>query len=279
MSFDRLIRFEDAEGVERYGNIDNNVPASELLGKTVEVVLGTLESGFNVSDDQAVVGKLLCPLPNTPLIICAGVNYKSHASETKFQPPKKPVIFVTPPDRLAGPLDDIKIHIDAQELLDYEGELSVVIAKDGFDISEDEALDYVLGYTVSNDVSARNLHALDVSGYQMGYAKSFDGFGPIGPSLVSPKLIPDPQNLKLTTTVNGIVRQSSDTSQMIWSCRQLISFASRGRTLRRGTIIMTGTPEGVGWHTNGCLNDGDVVEVEIEKLGHIKNKMVFQKSD
>ncbi|KAJ0318074.1 hypothetical protein COL5a_010821 [Colletotrichum fioriniae] len=243
MSFDRLIRFEDAEGVERYGNIDNNVPASELVGKTVQVVLGTLESGFN------------------------------------FQPPKKPVIFATPPDRLAGPLDDIKIHPDAQELLDYEGELSVVIGKDGFDISEDEALDYVLGYTVSNDVSARNLHALDVSGYQMGYAKSFDGFGPLGPSLVSPKLISDPQNLKLTTSVNGTVRQSSDTSQMIWSCRQLISFASRGRTLRRGTVIMTGTPEGVGWHTNGCLNDGDVVQVEIEKLGHIKNKMVFQKSD
>ncbi|KAK7460209.1 hypothetical protein Landi51_00457 [Colletotrichum acutatum] len=232
MSFNRLIRFEDAEGVERYGNIDNDIPASGLLGKTVQ-----------------------------------------------FQPPKKPVIFATPPDRLAGPLDDIKIHPDAQELLDYEGELSVVIGKDGYDISEDEALDYVLGYTVSNDVSARNLHAIDVSGYQMGYAKSFDGFGPIGPSLVSPKLIPDPQNLKLTTTVNGTVRQSSDTSQMIWSCRQLISFASRGRTLRRGTVIMTGTPEGVGWHTNGCLSDGDVVQVEIEKLGHIKNKMVFQKSD
>ncbi|KAL2878713.1 hypothetical protein SGCOL_005938 [Colletotrichum sp. CLE4] len=253
MSFDRLIRFEDAEGVERYGNIDSDVAASELLGKSVQVVLGTLESGFSVSDQQAVVGK--------------------------FQPPKKPVIFATPPDRLAGPLDNIKIHPDAQELLDYEGELSVVIGKDGYDISEEEALDYVLGYTVSNDVSARNLHALDVSGYQMGYAKSFDGFGPIGPSLVSPKLIVNPQNLKLTTTVNGAVRQSSDTSQMIWSCRQLISFASRGRTLRRGTVIMTGTPEGVGWHTNGCLKDGDVVQVEIEKLGYIKNKMVFQKSE
>ncbi|KXH29587.1 hypothetical protein CSIM01_06320 [Colletotrichum simmondsii] len=304
MSFDRLIRFEDAEGVERYGNIDNNIPASELLGKTVQVVLGTLESGFNVSDDQAVVGKVGSPnlelkSTQTNLINVAVVSAAKHTPHylrwgqlqvsckrnkglllnSKFQPPKKPVIFATPPDRLAGPLDDIKIHADAQELLDYEGELSVVIGKDGFDIGEDKALDYVLGYTVSNDVSARNLHALDVSGYQMGYAKSFDGFGPIGPSLVSPKLITDPQNLKLTTTVNGTVRQSSDTSQMIWSCRQLISFASRGRTLRRGTVIMTGTPEGVGWHTNGCLNDGDVVQVEIENLGHIKNKMVFQKSD
>lgn len=169
------------------------------------------------------------------------------------------------------------IHPDAQELLDYEGELSIVIGKDGYDISEEEALDYVLGYTNSNDVSARNLHALDVSGYQMGYAKSFDNFGPTGPYLVSPKLVADPQKLQLTTKVNGEVRQSTSTSEMIWSCRQLIAFASRGRKLRRGTLIMTGTPEGVGWHSNGCLKDGDVVEVRIEGLGSIRNKMVFQK--
>lgn len=173
-------------------------------------------------------------------------------------------------------MDDINIHPDAQELLDYEGELSIIIGRDAYDVSEDEALDYVLGYTVSNDISARNLHAPDVSGYQMGYAKSFDHFGPTGPYVVSPKPVPDPQSLKLTTYVNGQVRQSSDTSQMIWSCRQLVSFASRGRTLRRGTVIMTGTPEGVGWHTNGCLKDGDIVQVEVEKLGYIKNKMVFK---
>lgn len=194
----------------------------------------------------------------------------------QFPPPKKPVIFATPPDRLTGPLDDINIHQDAQELLDYEGELSIVIGKDGYDISEEDALDYVLGYTISNDVSARSLHAVDMSGYQMGYAKSFDGFGPTGPYLVSPRLVRDPQDLELKTTVNGDVRQTTNTAQMIWSCRQLISFASRGRTLRRGTVIMTGTPEGVGWHTNGCLKDGDVVEVSIGGLGFIRNRMVFQ---
>lgn len=154
--------------------------------------------------------------------------------------------------------------------------MSIVIGKDGYDISEEDALDYVLGYTISNDVSARNLHAVDMSGYQMGYAKSFDGFGPTGPYLVSPRLVPDPQALELRTTVNGEVRQATSTAQMIWSCRQLISFASRGRTLRRGTVIMTGTPEGVGWHSNGCLKDGDVVEVSIGGLGCIRNRMVFQ---
>ncbi|KAI8675965.1 FAA-hydrolase domain-containing protein [Fusarium keratoplasticum] len=279
MSFDRLIRFLDKEGIERYGNVEGEIPASELESKTVQLVSGSIESGFKVLDEKAELVKLLCPLPSTPIIICAGVNYKSHAKETKFPPPKKPVIFATPPDRLAGPLDDIKIHPDAQELLDYEGELSIVIGKDGYDISEDDALDYVLGYTISNDVSARNLHAIDVSGYQMGYAKSFDGFGPTGPYLVSPKLVPNPQALDLKTTVNGEVRQTTSTAQMIWSCRQLIAFASRGRTLRRGTVIMTGTPEGVGWHTNGCLKDGDVVEVSIGRLGFIRNKMVFHGGD
>lgn len=151
-----------------------------------------------------------------------------------------------------------------------------MIGKDGYDISEEHALDHVLGYSISNDVSARSLHAADVSGYQMGYAKSFDGFGPTGPYLVSPRLVPDPQALELTTSVNGEVRQGTSTAQMIWSCRQLISFASRGRTLRRGTVIMTGTPEGVGWHTDGFLKDGDVVEVSIGGLGFIRNKMVFQ---
>lgn len=135
-----------------------------------------------------------------------------------------------------------------------------------------------MGYTISNDISARNLHAIDMSGYQMGYAKSFDQFGPTGPYLVSPTLIPDPQDLKLTTTVNGEVRQSTNTAQMIWSCRQLISFASRGRTLRKGTLIMTGTPDGVGWHTNGCLKNGDVVEVAVKGLGSIRNKMVFMEN-
>ncbi|KAH7268844.1 hypothetical protein B0J15DRAFT_390054 [Fusarium solani] len=249
MSFDRLIRFLDKEGIERYGNVEGEIPASELEGKTVQLVSSSIESGFKVLDEKAELVKLLCPLPSTPIIICAGVNYKSHAKETKFPPPKKPVIFATPPDRLAGPLDDIKIHPDAQELLDYEGELSIVIGKDGYDISEDDALDYVLGYTISNDVSARNLHAID----------SFDDFGPTGPYLVSPKLVPNPQALDLKTTVNG----------------ELIAFASRGRTLRRGTVIMTGTPEGVGWHTNRCLKDGDVVEVSIGGLGFIRNKMVF----
>jgi 2-keto-4-pentenoate hydratase/2-oxohepta-3-ene-1,7-dioic acid hydratase in catechol pathway len=129
-------------------------------------------------------------------------------------------------------------------MLDYEGELVVVIGKDVKNVSEDAALDYVLGYTVGNDISARNFQLPDVSGGQFCYAKSFDGFAPIGPAIATTKLIPDPQALKYTTRVNGVKRQETLTNDMIWTVRQIISHLSQGTTIRKGTIIMTGTPSG-----------------------------------
>jgi 2-keto-4-pentenoate hydratase/2-oxohepta-3-ene-1,7-dioic acid hydratase in catechol pathway len=162
-------------------------------------------------------------------------------------------------------------------MLDYEGELTVVIGKDCKDVSEDQALSYVLGYTAGNDVSARYFQLPDTSGGQYCYAKAFDKFAPIGPAIVSPSLIPDPQKLKYTTKVNGQLRQETPTSDMIWSVKQIIAHLSRGTTLRKGTVIMTGTPKGVGlfMEPKGFCKDGDVVEVNIEKIGAIANKMVF----
>jgi 2-keto-4-pentenoate hydratase/2-oxohepta-3-ene-1,7-dioic acid hydratase in catechol pathway len=189
--------------------------------------------------------------------------------------PNYPVIFSKPADTLAGPTDDIHIHPDAQEKMDYEGELTVVIGRDAKNVSEADALDYVLGYTAGNDVSARTFQLPDNSGGQYGYAKSFDSFAPIGPAIWSPKLIPDPQKLRYVLRVNGKVRQETGTDDMIWSVRQIIAHLSRGTTLRKGTVIMTGTPAGVGFFQKKFLKDGDVVEVEIEGLGKISNKMVF----
>ena len=191
--------------------------------------------------------------------------------------PPYPVVFTKPPDALAGPFDDVHIHPTAQSQLDYEGEMTVIIGEDCKNVKEDKALDYVLGYTVGNDVSARNYQARDVSGGQFGYAKSFDQFAPIGPAIVSPAVIKDPQNLNYTTKVNGKVRQKTNTSDMIWSVKQIIVHLSRGTTLRKGTAIMTGTPSGVGifMQGGGFVTDGDVVEIEIEGIGAIKNRMVF----
>lgn len=162
-------------------------------------------------------------------------------------------------------------------MLDYEGELTVVIGKTGKDISEADALSYVLGYTAGNDVSARYFQLPNTSGGQYCYAKSFDAFAPIGPVLVSPAVVPDPQKLKYRTKVNGEVRQETGTDDMVWTVAQIITHLSRGTTLRAGTIIMTGTPSGVGlfMEPKGFLKDGDVVEVEIDGIGSIANKMVF----
>jgi transcription initiation factor TFIIH subunit 2 len=162
-------------------------------------------------------------------------------------------------------------------MLDYEGELTVIIGRDGKDIPEAHALDYVLGYTAGNDVSARNFQLPDTSGGQYCYAKSFDAFAPVGPCIASPALIPDPQRLRYSTFVNGQKRQETGTDDMIWSVRQIIAHLSRGTTLRRGTVIMTGTPSGVGlfMEPKGFLKGGDVVEVRVEGVGSLVNEMVF----
>lgn len=162
-------------------------------------------------------------------------------------------------------------------MLDYEGELTVVIGRDAKNVSEEKALNYVLGYTAGNDVSARNFQTPDVSGGQFCYAKSFDKFAPIGPAIVSTSIIPDPAKLEYTTKVNGELRQKTKTSDLIWSVRQLIAHLSRGTTLRKGTLIMTGTPSGVGFFMNpkGFLKNGDVVEIEISQIGLIANKFEF----
>lgn len=193
--------------------------------------------------------------------------------------PTNPVVFTKPADALTGPYEDISIHPEAQSQLDYEGELSIIIGKDGKNISEADALSYVLGYTVGNDVSARNFQIpVTVSGGQFGYAKSFDQFAPIGPAVLLAKGV-DPQKLKYTTKVNGEVRQETGTDDMIWTVKQIIAHLSRGTTLRKGTVIMTGTPSGVGlfMEPKGFLKDGDVVEIEVEGIGAIANKMVFEK--
>jgi 2-keto-4-pentenoate hydratase/2-oxohepta-3-ene-1,7-dioic acid hydratase in catechol pathway len=160
-------------------------------------------------------------------------------------------------------------------MLDYEGELTVIIGRDAKNVSESEALDYVLVYTSGNEVSARNFQLKENSGGQVCYAKSFDTFVPIGPAIISTRLIPDPQKVHYVAKVNGEVRQDIETKDMIWSVRQIIAFLSRGTTMRKGTVIMTGISDGIGWFQGKLLKDGDIVEVDIEGFSKISNKLVF----
>lgn len=163
------------------------------------------------------------------------------------------------------------------EQVDYENELSFVISRDAKDVAKEDAANYILAYTVGNDVSSRYWQAAERSGGQACFAKSFDGFCPIGPKLVSPEVVGDPQSLKMTTKRNDTVVQSSTTADMIFGVYELISFMSVGTTIPAGTLIMTGTPPGVAASRNntlGFLKSGDVVECEIEKIGALKNEFV-----
>ena len=162
-------------------------------------------------------------------------------------------------------------------MLDYEGELAVVIGKDAKNVSEADALKYVLGYAASNDVSARHFQLPDNSGGQFCYAKSFDKFAPIGDAIV-PADPSKPLEARISTKVNGSIKQDSNTNDLIFGVGSIINHLSRGTTLRKGTVIMTGTPSGVGFFRKEFLQDGDVVEVEIEGVGKVKNTIAFEKS-
>ena len=182
-----------------------------------------------------------------------------------------------PADALIGSDTPIPVHPGCQSMLDYEGELTVIISRDCKNLPTEFALeDVVLGYTAGNDVSARNFQLPAVSGGQFCYAKSFDGFAPIGPTIVAPALVPDPQALHYVTRVNGEVRQQTGTDDMYWSVKQIIHHLTQGTTLRAGTVIMTGTPSGVGYFQNRYLKEGDVVEVEIEGFEKLRNVVKFE---
>ncbi|KAL3442485.1 fumarylacetoacetate hydrolase family protein [Aspergillus insuetus] len=265
--FKKLVRFE-ADGAAHYGELlearDSEYLVQRLEGSPFEELIAT---GNEYT--------LLAPIERTPLIICIGLNYSEHAKEANLTVPTYPPVFTKPADALAGPFAPIPIHPDAQSHLDYEGELTVIIGKDALNVTEDSALDYVLGYTAGNDVSARNFQVPEASGGQYCYAKSFDKFGPIGPVIVSAAEIPDPQTLTLRTRVNGVVKQETSTGDMIFGVRKLISHLSRGTTLRKGTVIMTGTPSGVGYFRKEFLKNGDIVEVEVEGVACVRNQIKF----
>ncbi|KAJ4986252.1 fumarylacetoacetate hydrolase family protein [Stagonosporopsis vannaccii] len=189
-----------------------------------------------------------------------------------------PVTFTKPPDALAGPYEDIPVHPECK-FMDYEAELCFVIGKDCKNVSTfEDAMQFVLGFTAGNDVSSRYWQQPEVSGGLHGSAKSFDKFAPIGPVITSLQSIGDPHKLSIKAFVNGEPRQSARTDDFIHDIPAIIRHLSRGVTLRRGTIIMTGTPSGVAAFMKPpqWLKHGDVVEVEIENIGRIENKIMFE---
>ena len=221
--------------------------------------------------------KLLSPIPNPNKIICLAFNYTDHAEEQGLQAPEDPVIVIKPRTTLTG-TESVIICPDFVSQLDYEVELALIIGKNCKNISIEDASSAVFGYMVFNDVSARDIQFKDK---QFTRGKSFDSFAPCGPWITTADEIQDAQNLKLTTKINGELRQNASTNKMFIKIPEIISKISKVMTLEKGDIIATGTPAGVIVNNPNAvfLKNGDKVEMEIEGLGILNNTIKFVKSD
>jgi len=218
--------------------------------------------------------KVMAPLLAPSKVVAIGLNYMPHVREAKFKSPSKPIVFTKFSTSVTGPYDEVSWSSSVTKQVDYECELGVVIGRRGRDIAESEALDYVFGYTVVNDVSARDLQFGDDAG-QWDHGKSLDTFCPCGPWIVTRDEIESPQVLRIRTLLNGKEMQNSTTGSMIFGVARLIAYVSQGTTLAPGDLIATGTPEGVGFARQPpvFMKDGDECVCEIERIGEIRNRM------
>jgi len=216
---------------------------------------------------------ILAPIPNPPKIICLAFNYIDHAEEQEIQPPEGPVIVMKPRTALTGTNSEIRSPTFVKKL-DYEVELALVIGQNCKNVDESKAMEVIFGYMILNDVSARDIQYGD---QQFTRGKSFDTYAPCGPWITTADEVPNPQNLKIMTKINGELRQNSSTSKMFLKIPSIVSKLSKVMTLEKGDIISTGTPKGVIWNNSNLefLKDGDQIEMEIEKLGKLENTIKF----
>lgn len=239
---------------------------SELRKRAEQLIeqRGNDDAKFSLSEV-----KFLPPIAQPEKIICVGLNYIDHCKETGMEPPASPVIFSKYANAIGGQNDVIEIPINSKEV-DFEAELAIVIGKKAKNVSEEEANDYVFGYTIMNDISARDLQFQDG---QWSRGKTADTFAPIGPVVVTHDEVGDPHELAISLELNGEMMQDSNTSNLIFTVPQIISFLSQSMTLKPGDLIATGTPPGVGMGRNPkvWLKNGDRMNVSIERIGTLSN--------
>lgn len=260
--------------VPLFKNTDELIRSHFDINKIEQVITDNLDELKNRKIQTEIPLHFLPCIENPSKIICVGLNYRRHAMEEGTAIPKEPVLFGKFNNALAGNLEQIEIPAESKEM-DYEGEMGIVIGKECSHISSKDALNYIYGYFVANDVSARDLQ-FKSSQWLLG--KSLDKFVPIGPWVVTADEVKDPDSLQLRTIVNGELRQNSNTSDMIFNTRELVSYISKFFTLHPNDIILTGTPEGViqgmPEEKRVWLKEGDKVEVEIEHLGKLENTFI-----
>jgi 2-keto-4-pentenoate hydratase/2-oxohepta-3-ene-1,7-dioic acid hydratase in catechol pathway len=263
----KIIRYADKQNAIHFALQHTDGRAERLEGCIYENLKPTGES--------ADVAKLLAPVEPTT-IFCIGLNYRRHAEETGAKIPERPILFMKSPAALQHPGDPIEIptHLASREV-DYECELAIVIGKKCKNATRSNALDFVLGYTCSNDVSARDWQ-IKWGGSQWCRGKTFDTFAPLGPCLVTPDEIPNPNALGIRTLLNGEAVQDWNTNDMIFDVPEIIEFLSGSTTLLPGSVIFTGTPHGVGMASipPRWLKPGDIVSIEIDGIGKLTNPVI-----
>ncbi len=274
----KIFRYEDNIGAVYYGCGDPTPGAEQSNpgGRPPTRLIGDFLSGmWRDSGEPAEIAKLLAPVA-PPVFWCIGINYREHAKENGSDVPEHPMLFMKSPSSLQSPGEAVQLpRALRSDKVDFEGELAVVIGKRCKNVSAENALDYVLGYTCANDVSARDWQK-EWGGGQFCRGKTFDTFAPLGPWIVTADEIPDPNKLRLKTTVSGEVMQDATTADMIFDIPTLIAFLSGSTTLPAGSVILTGTPSGVGMGRTPprWLQPGDTVTVEIEAIGALTNPII-----
>ncbi|MFP4371459.1 MAG: fumarylacetoacetate hydrolase family protein [Halanaerobium sp.] len=266
----KIIRYK------RSDQLTDKVNFGILIKDEVYKINGNIFADFSLGEKVATLEEVELQPPVDPEnIIAVGLNYQDHAEESGLRIPERPIIFIKATNSLTGPDADIILPRMAPDEVDYEAELAVVIGKKCKNIEKDQVKDFILGYTCANDVSARDCQIkIDK---QWARAKSFDTFCPLGPVIETDL---DPDNCKISSILNGQIMQNSNTSNMIFDTAELVSYLSKNMTLKPGTVIMTGTPKGVGFARKPpiYLKPEDTIEIKIDGIGTLKNNVVKERT-
>ncbi|XP_011304092.1 fumarylacetoacetate hydrolase domain-containing protein 2 isoform X2 [Fopius arisanus] len=272
------VQLKDGGDIIAISSIDSRIPnnlrkfleGGEVLAQKARRIIAEGRSVIAEADVN-----FLAPINRMDKLLCVGLNYRGHCQEQGLELPNNPVIFNKFPSNIIGPTDNIVLPTNSEKV-DWEAELAIVIGKIGKDLNEEDAERCIFGYTVAQDISARDLQKGKINGGQFLLGKAMDTFCPLGPAVVTKEAIPDVHNLTVKTWVNEDLKQNGNTSELVFNPGKIVAYISKFMTLLPGDVILTGTPQGVGFARKPpeYLKKGDILQTEIESVGRLNNKVV-----